>query len=32
MAVDPETAYHIRQAFVDLGLRPLGAHHSSRRR
>ena len=24
-AVDPETAYHIRQAFVDLGLRPLGA-------
>ena len=25
MAVDPETAYHIRQAFVDLGLRPVGA-------
>ena len=25
MAVDLETAYHIRQAFVDLGLRPLGA-------
>ena len=25
MAVDPETAYHIRQAFVDLGLCPAGA-------
>ena len=25
MAVDLETTYHIRQAFVDLGLRPLGA-------
>ena len=25
MPVDPETAYHIRQAFADLGLRPAGA-------
>jgi hypothetical protein len=25
MAVDLETAYHIRQAFVDLGLHPRGA-------
>ena len=25
MAVDLETAYRVRQAFVDLGLRPLGA-------
>ena len=25
MAVDLETAYHVRQAFVDLGLRPPGA-------
>jgi hypothetical protein len=25
MAVDPETVYHIRQAFADLGLRPAGA-------
>jgi hypothetical protein len=25
MPVDPETAYHIRQAFADLGLRPIGA-------
>ena len=25
MSVDPETAYHIRQAFADLGLRPAGA-------
>ena len=25
MPVDPETAYHIRQAFADLGLRPSGA-------
>ena len=25
MPVDPETAFHIRQAFADLGLRPPGA-------
>ena len=25
MPVDPETAYHIRQAFVGLGRRPAGA-------
>lgn len=24
MSVDQETAFHIRQAFADLGLRPLG--------
>ena len=31
MAVDLETTYCVRQAFVDLGLRPL-ARPSSRRR
>ncbi len=25
MPVDPETAFHIRQAFADLGLHPAGA-------